>query len=109
MKAISILVILFIGLTNTELQKEVTTKAVYEGFFEGTYTFVIEGGDEFLEETIEFDEVPNTILNQYDLESDAYDGHHFSITYVTRTEKMENEDGQEEEWIVYELKSLRKL
>ncbi|MGB0896280.1 MAG: hypothetical protein ACPGU9_05400 [Flavobacteriaceae bacterium] len=109
MKAITILIMLFIGVTNIETQNEITANAVYDGYFEGTYSFTIEGEDEFVEETVEFDDIPSSILAKYDLKSEDYVGKHFSLTYIIKIEKMEDENGNEEEWNVYELKSLKKI
>ena len=109
MKTISILIMLFIGLNNTEFQNEITNKAVYEGSFDGTYSFTIKGGDEIVEETIEFDNISKSVLEKYDLDSEDYIGQYFSITYIIKTEKLEDENGNVDEWNVYELKSLKKI
>lgn len=109
MKIATIIITLFVSLMNNNSQNEVTAKAVYDGYFEGIYSFTIEGGDEFVEQTIEFDEVPNSVLKEYNLETDDYVNQHFSITYLMETEKMEDENGLEEEWTIFKLTSLKKL
>ncbi|RMB60888.1 hypothetical protein EAX61_05230 [Dokdonia sinensis] len=74
-----------------------TITAVYDGMEEGTYYFTDE--DELVHS---FDMVTDGVLTTYDLDSDAFHGKKFKVTYNTMTEI--NEDDEE-----YDMHVITKL
>jgi hypothetical protein len=106
MKTIFITIItLFLSFNATTIQDEITVDVIYDGYYDGLYSFttITDDEDDF-GDTIEFGNISAELLKKFDLKSDIFNGEIFIITY-SETTIEENE----EELTVYRLLNILKL
>jgi hypothetical protein len=89
-------------------QETTTIEAVFDGHEDYGYNFIATDGDDF-EYTITFQEINEELLNEFDLKSDTLIGTSFKITYKTRIEVIEDENGYEDENEINTIINLEKL
>jgi len=92
--------------TALNAQDDVATKAIFNGFDGESYSFTTIAKENEDAKTIEFKEVSAEILEQFDLKSETLKGKNFSITYAVTTKTQVNNDGEEEEFEVFTLKTI---
>lgn len=93
--------------TVTDAQNEIASKAIFNEFNGESYSFTVNAKGNESNKTIEFSEVSDEILKQFDLKSETLKGKHFLITYTISTETKVDADGNEEEVEVYTLTSIK--
>ncbi|MDG5490270.1 hypothetical protein [Psychroserpens sp. SPM9] len=105
----SFLIVCLIAFTSvTTIQDPITIEVVYDGKEDYGYNFI--GIDEEKEEyMITFQEIEEAALKAYDLNSNKFYGAKFSVTYITKMETVEDEDGYEEEIETNVITALKKL
>ena len=86
-----------------------TITGTYDGFDVNGFNYKTisdKDGDDY----ISFPKIEESLIKQYDLNSDkALIGAKFEITYSIQTTTEEDEDGDEQEFDVYTLVSLKKV
>ncbi len=85
-------------------QDKTTVKVIYDGYYEGIYSFttITDDEDDF-GETLEFDNVSDELLKKYDLNSETFVDEEFTITYI-----KEIDDDGDYKFITYKLIDIKK-
>ena len=89
-------------------QDLITVEAVYDGHEDYGYNFISKHSNDE-EFTLTFQEVAETVSQEFDLNSDALIGAKFKVTYKTKTIVTKDSDGYEDENIVNTITKLEKL
>ncbi|WP_452225041.1 hypothetical protein [Lacinutrix chionoecetis] len=92
----------------TAKQGAITINAVYDGFEEYGYNFITNNDDDE-ERTMTFQFADDTVLEAFDLKSDALIGKAMKVTYTTAVETEEDEDGFDLETEVLTITKLEIL
>ncbi|WP_047550723.1 hypothetical protein [Psychroserpens sp. Hel_I_66] len=99
---------LFVLTSSKPVQDTTTFVGTFDGHEDYGYNFieVSEEGDEY---TMTLQNIDESLLKTFDLNSDKLIGTKFSVTYSTTTEVEKDEDGYEDEIEIYTIVSLKKL
>jgi hypothetical protein len=89
-------------------QDTITVEGVFDGHEDYGYNFIAKNSDNE-EYTLTFQEVVETVSNEFDLKSDTLIGTKFKIMYTTKTIVTKDADGYEDENIVNTITKLEKL
>jgi len=89
-------------------QDTITVDATFDGHEDYGYNFIAKHSDDE-EYTLTFQEVIETVSNEFDLKSDVLIGTKFKITYKTKTIVTKDADGYEDENIVNTITKLEKI
>lgn len=89
-------------------QEVLQVVAIYDGHEDYGYNFISENtsGDEI---TITFQEVEESVLDAFDLHSDALVGTQFKISYTTEMLVVKDADGYDDENEINTITKLEKL
>ena len=94
--------------TECNIQETKVVNAVFDGHEDYGYNFIAkdEDGDEY---TVTFQEVEDSVLKAFNLNSEALIGTKFKVTYTSDVEVTVDEDGYEYEEEVNTITKLEKL
>jgi hypothetical protein len=84
-----------------------TFEGIYDGQEEYGYNFI--GSDDDGEYTMTFQDIDESLLKSFDLESEMLIGTKFKVTYTITIEVEKDEDGYEDEIETYTIIALKKL
>ena len=88
----------------------VNSTETFEGIYDGKKTTVITllGVDDDGEYTMTFQEIDESLLKSFDLESEMLIGTKFKVTYTITIKVEKDEDGYEDEIEIYTIIDLKK-
>ncbi|ULC60136.1 hypothetical protein MBM09_03910 [Flaviramulus sp. BrNp1-15] len=94
--------------TEYNFQETMVVNAVFDGHEDYGYNFIAkdEDGDEY---TVTFQEVEDSVLKAFNLNSETLIGTKFKVTYTSDVEVTVDEDGYEDEEEVNTITKLEKL
>lgn len=84
-----------------------TFEGIYDGHEDYGYNFI--GIDDDGEYTMTFQEIEESLLESFDLDSESLIGTKFKVTYTITVEVEKDDDGYEDEIETYTIISLKKL
>ena len=90
------------------IQDTKTFEGTYDGQEDYGYNFIGLNADKE-EYTMTFQKVDDSILNSFDLKTEKLIGSKFSVTYTTKIETENDENGYEEDIEIYTIIALKKL
>jgi hypothetical protein len=102
------IICLFTLTSMTAVQDTQIFEGVYDGNDDYGYNFIgmDEDGEEF---TMTFQNIDDVLLKSFNLNTDKLVGSKFTVSYTSKTEKLEDEDGYEDDVEVYTITALKKL
>jgi hypothetical protein len=89
-------------------QDTTIVEAVYDGHEDYGYNFIAKHSDDE-EYTLTFQKIDETVSQEFDLNSNAFIGVKFKVSYKTKTIITKDSDGYEDENIVNTITKLEKL
>lgn len=106
----SFLVVCLLLLTSVATKQDTMTfEGVYDSKEDYGYNFIGISEEEKEEYMMTFQEVEESALKSFDLNSEKFYGAKFLVTYTVQTETVKDEDGYEEDLETYTIVALKKL
>ena len=107
-KTTFVLIILFAIFSSFTVQDKITVIGEFDGAEDYGYNFIVLNSENE-EKTLTFQEIDETILADFDLNSEALVGSKFEIVYTSAIEIVLDDDGFEEEVEILTIIGLKQL